>query len=636
MLSKIKLFLIFIFTAYLCADSLKYNFLNKNGVVGLIKTPTARFLDESSAGFGASYGKPDSKVYLLLAPYEWLETSIYYTSIEGREYSNFDQDYKDKGFNLKFRIKDEGNWPAIAIGINDIGGTGIYSSEYVVGSYGLGALDMHLGVGWGILSGGNFAQNNFLKHFSDSFEERNASVEQGGTLNIDNLFSGEDIGIFGGLSYLYNQNILLIYEYDSTDLSTRTGFYERKSGHNFGLQILNFQDYSLGLTYENQDYFGIKVEWKNNSKNYSPNKYKKTNSFSKNKYTQLRYELYQNDISVSKVSKSNEQLKLEVFENSYTSFWKLQSNVNKAVDESGIIEEVLVSYASNGLVGKSNIIENKKDKIIFTRINKSYSNLAPKIVIRPFIAGRESFIKAAIMAELNAFYVFSPNFSWTTNIKYPLYQNFNDLYLPPENTYPNQVRSDIKDYLNNFGNRLLLGRSQFDFFKTITNDHHIQLSLGIFEEMFAGYGIEYLWRNNEFPIAIGFEAFKAYKRGYDLRFDLQEYSNITGHLNLYYENKYLFDFDMHLSFGEYLAGDKGYTLSFSRNFPNGVSMGAYFTRTDVTFEQFGEGSFDKGIFFSIPLDGGWYSFNWRPLTKDPGSKLIRMNSIYGSLRKYTQ
>ena len=39
-------------------------------------------------------------------------------------------------------------------------------------------------------------------------------------------------------------------------------------------------------------------------------------------------------------------------------------------------------------------------------------------------------------------------------MKYALWQNFDDLYIPPVNTYPNQVRSDVKDYLNNFGDRL--------------------------------------------------------------------------------------------------------------------------------------------------------------------------------------
>ena len=59
------------------------------------------------------------------------------------------QDFKDKGFNFKLRLKEQGKFPAIAIGLNDFAGTGIYSSEYIVGSYGINRTDFHFGLGWG-------------------------------------------------------------------------------------------------------------------------------------------------------------------------------------------------------------------------------------------------------------------------------------------------------------------------------------------------------------------------------------------------------------------------------------------------------------------------------------------------------
>ena len=43
--------------------------------------------------------------------------------------------------------------PAIAVGINDIAGTGLFSSEYIVSSYGIKNIDVHFGIGWGILNG---------------------------------------------------------------------------------------------------------------------------------------------------------------------------------------------------------------------------------------------------------------------------------------------------------------------------------------------------------------------------------------------------------------------------------------------------------------------------------------------------
>ena len=67
---------------------------------------------------------------------------------------------------------------------------------------------------------------------------------------------------------------------------------------------------------------------------------------------------------------------------------------------------------------------------------------------------------------------------------------------------------------------------------------------------------------------------------------------------------------MKVSAGEYLAGDVGYTIEFSRSFVSGVQFGAFATFTDVTFEQFGEGSFDKGIFFNILIYGNLFAYTW--------------------------
>ena len=61
-----------------------------------------------------------------------------------------------------------------------------------------------------------------------------------------------------------------------------------------------------------------------------------------------------------------------------------------------------------------------------------------------------------------------------------------------------------------------------------------------------------------------------------------------------------------LSYGEYLAGDEGVTFELSRSFLNGTKFGAFASFTDVSSEQFGEGAFDKGIFFSIPVYGNFH------------------------------
>ena len=91
---------------------------------------------------------------------------------------------------------------------------------------------------------------------------------------------------------------------------------------------------------------------------------------------------------------------------------------------------------------------------------------------------------------------------------------------------------------------------------------------------------------------------------------------------------------MKISIGEYLAGDKGSTIELSRSFSSGVQFGVFATFTDVSSEDFGEGSFDKGIFFNIPIYGNFINYTWRPLTKDPGAKLIRRNTLHDLLIRF--
>ncbi len=93
-----------------------------------------------------------------------------------------------------------------------------------------------------------------------------------------------------------------------------------------------------------------------------------------------------------------------------------------------------------------------------------------------------------------------------------------------------------------------------------------------------------------------------------------------------------------LSAGEYLAGDKGLTVDISRRFSTGFTLGVFATKTDLSAEEFGEGSFDKGFYFSIPVQlfysdyrTGNISFGLHPLTKDGGALLNTPNKLYGIL-----
>ena len=160
------------------------------------------------------------------------------------------------------------------------------------------------------------------------------------------------------------------------------------------------------------------------------------------------------------------------------------------------------------------------------------------------------------------------------------------------------------------------------------------LTGGILEDMFSGYGIEYLYFKPNTNYAFGFEVFDVKKRDYNWGFGHLDYENTIVNANFYIRNYGLIPFDMKISAGEYLAGDVGATIDISRSFASGLKFGAFATLTDVSYAEFGEGSFDKGIYFNIPIYGNFINYTWRPLTKDPGSTLLRRNSLYGLLVRF--
>ena len=139
------------------------------------------------------------------------------------------QSLKDKGFNFKLRLKEEGILPAIAIGINDIAGSGLYSSEYIVGSYGINNLDMHFGLGWGSLNNNKNSFKNPFGYIYKGFYTRPSKTEnEGGQLQPSRYFSGKKASPFFGINYVLNEKIKIKFEYDSTLTPGRVG-YEYKN-----------------------------------------------------------------------------------------------------------------------------------------------------------------------------------------------------------------------------------------------------------------------------------------------------------------------------------------------------------------------------------------------------------------------
>ena len=637
---------LFLFSLSVSGDSFNYNSFNNHGVVGLINMPSARFYEESVYGISLYDGNPDQKITLTSNPFDWMEASFFYASLKNKRYCEFEydpvcsQDYKDKGFNIKLRLKEEGILPAIAIGFNDLAGTGLYSSEYIVGSYGINNLDIHFGLGYGTMNSNKNSINNPLGYISENFKSRPGQLQgKGGQFQPSRYFSGITASPFYGITYSYNKNMLFKLEMDTTSNNDFINYEIPTSDYSFGLDYVINENFSIGISHERGIYTSFKFIYKNNplltAKKYQ---YKKaSNNENDSKYSKFIKNLEENGIGVNKISETTSSIGIELTQFIHPNIDLIEEIISSAAMDAGINKNIRKDLKIADLNAVSEIDDEfeKNSQLIYEREKTKSFNSSTGLKFRPFIASREEFFKGAFVLENDSEFILKDNLFFNTNLKYSLLDNFDDLKYPPVNTFPAQVRSDIKEYLKNMHREgLLIGRAQLDYHISPKRNHHIMISAGILEDMFNGYGFEYLNFNGNSNYAIGFELFKVKKRDYKWKFGTLDYTNTVGSLNFYYRNYGLIPFDMKISYGEYLAGDLGSTIEFSRSFENGTKFGVFASFTDVTTNQFGEGSFDKGIFFNVPIYGNYINYTWKPLTKDPGAKLNRRNSLYDLLVKF--
>ena len=118
-------------------------------------------------------------------------------------------------------------------------------------------------------------------------------------------------------------------------------------------------------------------------------------------------------------------------------------------------------------------------------------------------------------------------------------------------------------------------------------------------------------------------------------FSFRDYMTTTGFINYYYREPKS-QVKVKLTGGKFLAGDSGIHLDLSRRFKSGFTLGVFASKTDISKLEFGEGSFDKGFYFHLPIEvfyskhsKGVAGFGLKPLTRDGAAILIHGHHLYG-------
>ncbi len=646
------------------------------GNAGLMQTPTARMREEGYFGLGLHRVRPYEQVNLMFQPTPWMEAGFRYTSILNRLFSPFaswsgDQSYKDKSIDLKLRAIQESDWvPEISVGWRDMAGTGLFSSEYVVANKRFGSLDYSLGMGWGYLGNRGNVNNPLSKVLGQAFDIRQKDVGQGGTFAGKSWFHGP-ASLFGGVSYQSPWDFVFKLEYEGNHYKNEPlgNAFEVKRPINVGVVYTGWKGFdvhagiergntlSIGLTMFT-DLSGLNVPKvtdpplprTNTQRPSQPPNWAST-ARDIEKHTQWQVDqiyVADNKLVVEAARSSNPYPSVRLD--------KAMSIIHR--DAPANIEHVEVQHKSVGSVlavekvkredwvqaqtqpARTNEVATPQQPTYTPEPVSGKATLPeksthfyfdPGIDLIQTLGGPDGFVMYQFSLALRTGLKLPAGFEAKSLVRQRLVNNYDRFKDGGSSSLP-RVRTHLREYFVTSPTTL----TNLTINKTARASDNVYWGLygGYFEEMFGGIGAEALYRQPGSRWALGVDVNKVKQRDFAQDFGFRDYQVQTGHVTGYWMTP-IEGVSTSLAVGQYLAGDKGATLTISKTFANGSVMGAFATKTNVPAEVFGEGSFDKGIFWAIPFDAfltsssrSYASFAWKPLTRDGGAKLTRPVNLF--------
>ncbi|MEZ8435715.1 YjbH domain-containing protein [Vibrio splendidus] len=606
--------------------------------------------------------------------------------------------YTDKGIDFKLRLIEEGYYfPEVSVGVRDFGGTGLFDGEFVAATKRFGPVDFTLGMAWGYMgTSGNFT--NPLCKASDKYCERPSDYKgNGGSVDFERWFKG-DAAIYGGFEYQTPYKPLTLkLEYDGNDYSqdfpvVRGGVdMTQHTPWNVGA-VYRFTDWgSAKVSYERGDTLTLGFDLSTNfNEMYSVWRDTETAELRPSDVETV------DDIDMAALAEEletiagYEQAQILVDDNSIV----VKGTQVKYRDRDVALERgaTVITNAVPSYIDTYKIIENDKSmeltettvdaQAFKAAVNNSYLNAQTsdatdthelerkKSVI--YHDGRERFDVsispnlAQSFGSAENFYLYSlglyTNASfWALNnveLSGSIYVNLVDNYdkfnyeIPSDGTDQTpRVRTLFRSYVDD---PVRLDRLQLTWFEDYGSGVYTQAYGGYLESMFAGVGGEILYRPFNQNWAIGADMTAISQRDPESwfgTFDEEVQVNpddssrtykvidkgTTGFITGYYTPQwdFLSDTLLKVGVGKFLAGDIGTRVDFSKQFKSGVIAGAFVSLTDMTTEEYGEGSYTKGFYVSIPFDlvtvkpsSSRAGFTWLPITRDGGQVLNKQYNLF--------
>lgn len=652
-----------------------------HGGVGLIQMPSARHNKEGA--FSLNY--QDSQEYRFwsasLQLFPWMETTVRYSDVRTRLYSNDpnfsgDQTLKDKGIDAKFRLWQESEFlPEVSVGFRDFGGTGLFESEFVAANKKLGPFDFTLGIGWGYLGRKGNITNPFCD-LSDRFCQRPGGFGgSGGKIDYQRFFKGS-ASLYGGIEYQTPWSPLrLKLEYDGNNYrNDKAGVLKQDSAYNIAAVYTLSDSFDLNFNYQRGNTVGFGLNYKLDFHSLKQVKYDPApkeipsalpaagSDFNR---SELRQELYDNaGFLVSNYSVKADELVIVGRQVKYNDETVALDRVGRVLASHlpASVKRYRVVIGSVELPMRETVIDAEKFidaaryNYLESDVATSYSRVEPQIDNEQWASrakghgwgyaselfwiqtfgNPETFYMYQGGLLLAGVYQFSPQFHIQSTLKLNVLTNFDRFNFKVDalNTGVPRVRTYVREYVTR--SDLTMENTYASWKDELTDNWYAQVYAGYLETMYGGVGGEVLYKPLDSTLSVGLDLNYVRQRSYEKELAFFDYKVLTGHLSLYWKPQFFDDTLITASFGQYLAKDKGVTIDFARRFDSGIVVGAFAAITDMSAAEYGEGSFSKGFYVSIPFDlfslkssTGKGKIPWVPIARDGGQMLNRPVNLNG-------
>jgi hypothetical protein len=602
----------------------------------------------------------------------------------------------DRSFDLRVQLFRERGWvPDVALGLQDFGGTSLFSGEYIAATKTFldGRLAATGGIGWGRF-GTNNGFSNPLGALDERFDERPGfeGGSTGGEFSTSSWFRG-DAALFGGVAWQATDRLALKAEYSSDGYlrEEARGIFERETPLNFGVEYVVSPGVRIGAYALGGTEFGLNLQFSANPKSPPfggsrltgaprPVAIRPSRAAAPELWTEAWVGRPQVETAVvetldalleaegmelisyrltadrAEIAFRNRRYPAQsqaigraaramtaVLPASVETFVLIPENARSLPSGAIVLRRSDLEALENAPNGTAEIlaVAGLVDAQTLPREGRRYVedayprfrwNFGPYLGFAFF--DPDNPVRADLGLALSAEWEPFRGTILSGSVQQRIVGNREEAERVSESALP-RVRTDTYEFFRDDGpNVTYLTADQF--FRP-GKDLYARASVGLLERQYGGVSAELLWKPVSSRLALGVEVNAVRQREFDGGFGFRDLEAETAFVSAYYDHgaRYLSQVDV----GQYLAGDVGATYTLTREFSNGWEVGAFATFTDVSAEEFGEGSFDKGFFLRIPtawLVGqetrGGRGIGIRPVQRDGGARLNLRNRLYPLVR----